>query len=146
MSLILKGFALRLLVLVAGRLYWGLQVMSSFSMPGCVLKGHFERGVFWRPKSCLKGIEGFNVEHLTGRQQETPIAESAKRHTNNPAAGFPLLLRRSSCPRPPGEGCIPSIQSVLYLLTWPPTLRPRTLLRILAGSRSSSSQGSWFLV
>ena len=55
--------ALRLLVLVAGRLYEGLQVTSSFSIWGCVLKGCFERGIFWRPNSSrLKGIEDFNLE------------------------------------------------------------------------------------
>ena len=41
--------ALRLLVLVAENLYRGLQVMSSFSSWGCVLKGYFERGVFEGP-------------------------------------------------------------------------------------------------
>ena len=35
--------AIRLLVLVAGILYWGLQVTSSFSIRGCVLKSCFER-------------------------------------------------------------------------------------------------------
>ena len=30
---------------------------------GCVLKGCFERGIFWRAKSRLKGIENFNLEH-----------------------------------------------------------------------------------
>ena len=55
--------ALRLLVLVAGRLYWGLQVKSSFSIWGCVMKGWFERGIFWRPKSRSKRIEDFNPEH-----------------------------------------------------------------------------------
>ena len=53
--------ALRLLVLVAGKLYWGLQVTSSFSIWGCVLKGCFERGIFWRAKLRLKGIEDFNL-------------------------------------------------------------------------------------
>ena len=52
-----------LLILVAGRLYWGLQVTSSFSIWGCILKGCFERDIFWRAKSRLKGIEGFNLEH-----------------------------------------------------------------------------------
>ena len=55
----------RLLVLVASRLYWGLQVMSSFSIWGCVLKGFFEIDIIWRAKSRLKGIEGFNLEHCT---------------------------------------------------------------------------------
>ena len=55
--------ALRLLVLMAGTLNWGLQVMSSFSIWGCVLKGYFERGIFWRAKLHLKGIEDFNLEH-----------------------------------------------------------------------------------
>ena len=45
------------LVLVTGRWYWGLQVTSSFSIPGLVLKGCFERGIYWRAKSCLKSIE-----------------------------------------------------------------------------------------
>jgi hypothetical protein len=55
--------ALRLAVLVMGKLYWGLRVMmSSFSIWGCVLKGCFERGIFWRAKSHLKGIEDFNLE------------------------------------------------------------------------------------
>jgi hypothetical protein len=48
---------LRLLVLVAGILYWGLQVTSSFSIWGCILKGCFERGIFRRAKPRLKGIE-----------------------------------------------------------------------------------------
>ena len=53
--------AIRLLVLVAGRLYWRLQVMSSISIRGCVLKGCFEKGIFWRAKSHLKGIEDLNL-------------------------------------------------------------------------------------
>ena len=39
---------------------------SSFSVWGCVLKGSFERGLFGRPKSRLKGIEDFNLEHCFG--------------------------------------------------------------------------------
>ena len=54
---------LRLLVFVMGKLYWGLQVISSFSICGCVLKGCLERGIFWRAKSRLKGIEDFNLKH-----------------------------------------------------------------------------------
>ena len=54
--------AVRLLVLVTGILYGGLQMTSSFSIWGCVLKGCFERGIFWRAKSRLKGIEDFNLE------------------------------------------------------------------------------------
>ena len=54
--------SLHLLVHVVSRLYWGLQVMPSFSNLGCVLKGCFERGVFWRAKSHLKGIEDFKLE------------------------------------------------------------------------------------
>ena len=34
---------IRLLVLMADILYWGLQATSSFSIWSCVLKGHFER-------------------------------------------------------------------------------------------------------
>ena len=55
--------ALRWLVFMAGRLYWGLQVTSSFSIWGCDLKGCFERRIFWRAKPHLKGIEDFNLEH-----------------------------------------------------------------------------------
>ena len=54
---------LRLLVLVASRLYWGLQVTSLFSILGCILKVSFEGGILWRAKLRLKGIEGFNLEH-----------------------------------------------------------------------------------
>ena len=54
---------LRLLVLVAGQLYWGLQVLSSFSSWDCVLKSYFERGVFWRAKSRLKALKTFNLGH-----------------------------------------------------------------------------------
>ena len=53
-----------LLVLVACRLYWGLQVMFAFS----VLKGCLERGIFWRAKSRLKSIEDFNLEHCSKLQ------------------------------------------------------------------------------
>ena len=55
--------ALRSLVLVAGKLHWGLQVTSSFSIWGCVLKGCFERGILWRAKSRSKGVEDFDLEH-----------------------------------------------------------------------------------
>ena len=54
---------LHLWVLVAGRVHWGLQVTSSFSISGCILKGCFERGIFQRAKSHLKGIEDFNLEY-----------------------------------------------------------------------------------
>ena len=59
--------ALRLLVLMAGILYWGLQVKSSFWIWGCILKGLFERGIFWRAKSRLKGIEDFTLGHWADR-------------------------------------------------------------------------------
>ena len=54
--------ALRLLVLVTGRLHWGLQVTSSFFIWGCVLKGCFERGIFWRATCVSRGIEDFHLE------------------------------------------------------------------------------------
>ena len=37
--------------------------MSSYSIWGCVLKGCFERGIFWRAKSRLKGIKDLKLEH-----------------------------------------------------------------------------------
>ena len=40
--------AICLLVLVVAKLYWRLQVTASFSIWGCVLKGYFERSIFWR--------------------------------------------------------------------------------------------------
>ena len=43
--------ALRLLVLVAGRLYWGLRVTSLFSIWGCVLKGRIAFEGHWRHQS-----------------------------------------------------------------------------------------------
>jgi hypothetical protein len=54
--------ALHLLVLVVAILYWGLQVTSSFSTEGCVLKGCFQRGIICRAKTRLKGIKDFNLE------------------------------------------------------------------------------------
>ena len=56
----------RLLVLVAGsRLYRGLQVTSSFCNLGLRFEGLVweSRGIFWRPKSCLKGIEDFKISN-----------------------------------------------------------------------------------
>jgi hypothetical protein len=50
-------------VLMVDKWYRGLQVTSSFSIQGCVWKGCFLRGIFWRAKSHLKGIEDFNLEH-----------------------------------------------------------------------------------
>ena len=41
--------ALRLLCLVTGILYWGLQAMSSYLIWGCALKGYFEG--HWRLQS-----------------------------------------------------------------------------------------------
>ena len=51
--------ALCLLVLMIGKSYWGLQVMSSFSIWGRFLKGYFERGIFWRAlKTSILNIGG----------------------------------------------------------------------------------------
>ena len=47
--------ALHLLLLVAGILYRGLQVTSSFAIWGCFLKGCFERGIFWRATLYFEG-------------------------------------------------------------------------------------------
>ena len=52
-------------VLVAGNFNWGLQMTSSLSIWGCVLKGGYEEGIIWRAKLCLKGVEDFNLEHCT---------------------------------------------------------------------------------
>ena len=38
-------------------------MVPSFSNWGCILKGCFERGIFGRVESLLKGIEDFNLEH-----------------------------------------------------------------------------------
>jgi hypothetical protein len=53
----------RLLVLVVGKLYWGLQLTYSFSIWGCISKGYFEKVYFKKAKFHLKGIEDFNLEH-----------------------------------------------------------------------------------
>ena len=65
--------ALRLLVFLVGILYRGLQVTSSYSIWGCTLKGCFKRGIFWRAKSHLKGIEDFNLEHYTSHTKPRPV-------------------------------------------------------------------------
>ena len=65
--------ALRLLVLVTCILYWRLQVTSSFPIWGCILKGCLERGIYWRAKSHLKGIDDFNLEHCHQRKVPTRI-------------------------------------------------------------------------
>ena len=57
---------LHLLIIVVGKSYWGLQMTSSFPIWGCIMKGCIERGIFWRAKSRLKGIEDFNIEHCVG--------------------------------------------------------------------------------
>jgi hypothetical protein len=74
---------LRLLVLVVGKLYWGLQVTSSFSIWGCILKGCFERGTFWRAKLQLKGIEDFNLEHCIQDMQNQWTDAWIKREGTN---------------------------------------------------------------
>ena len=45
--------ALRRLVLVASRLYRGLQEASSFSIWDCTLKGYFERGIYFEGPNCV---------------------------------------------------------------------------------------------
>ena len=62
---------------MAGILYWGLQVPSSFSIWGCILKDCFERCIFWRAISCLKGIEDFNLEHWSQHSQKRQVFEVA---------------------------------------------------------------------
>ena len=49
--------ALRLLVLVVGKVYWGLQVTSSFSIWGCILKGCFERCIFEGPNRVWRALK-----------------------------------------------------------------------------------------
>jgi hypothetical protein len=68
--------ALRLLVLVVGILYRGLQGTSPYSIWGCALKGCFKRGIFWRAKSRLKGIEDFNLEHCTSHTRLRLVTNS----------------------------------------------------------------------
>jgi hypothetical protein len=73
--------ALRLLVLVTRRLYQGLQVTSSFPIWGCILKGCFERGLFWRAlKTSLLNIETYT--HLRGiyRMYSKSSKEKPKDH------------------------------------------------------------------
>jgi hypothetical protein len=65
--------ALRLLVLETCILYWGFQVMSSFSIWGCILKGYFERGILWRAKLRSKGIEDLNLEWTIGAYVTTMV-------------------------------------------------------------------------
>ena len=56
---------LRWLVLVTGKLYWGLQVRSSFCNMGLRFEGLVLREVYFEgPSRVWKGIEGFNLEHL----------------------------------------------------------------------------------
>jgi hypothetical protein len=72
--------ALRLSVLVrTGILYWGLQMMSSFSIRDCTLKGSFERGIFWSAESCLKVTEDFNLEHCQSHELGQQITAGSPR-------------------------------------------------------------------
>ena len=56
-----------------------------FAIWGCVLKGCCERGIFWRAKPRLKGIEDFNLEHCQCLfnlcRQKSIIHEKAKSPT-----------------------------------------------------------------
>ena len=82
---------LHLLVLAMGRLCWGLQVTSSpFSIEGCVLKGCFERSIFWRAKSHLKGIEDFNLEHWPRPRSHL--------HSVGPRPSHASFIARFPCP------------------------------------------------
>ena len=47
-----------------------------FQFWACVLKGCFG-GLVWRAKSCLKGIEDFNLEHLSGHVSVNFIAHTS---------------------------------------------------------------------
>jgi hypothetical protein len=51
----------------SGRAYYieDFKWCLHFQFWGCVLEGYFERGICWRAKSRLKGIDNFNLEHLT---------------------------------------------------------------------------------
>jgi hypothetical protein len=90
--------ALRSLVLVAGILYWGLRVTSSFSNWACILKGCFERGIFWRAKSRMKGIEDFNLEHyfihldLCNKNEKREVMAALEM---SKASGYPITSRLS---------------------------------------------------
>ena len=54
-SIACSDIALRLLVHVAGILDRGMPVTSSFSIRGCILKGCFERGIFWSVRVVFEG-------------------------------------------------------------------------------------------
>jgi hypothetical protein len=66
--------ALRLSVLVASILYWGLQVTSSFSTWGCVMKDCFERGIYLKGQIMFEG-------HWTSILNIGPKLHSALAHT-----------------------------------------------------------------
>ena len=72
--------ALHLLVFVGGKLYRGLQVTSSFSIWGCILKGCFESGIIlkgqitfeehWRLESCTPDTMVFPLSLQWGQLVE----------------------------------------------------------------------------
>ena len=75
---------------------------SSFSSWGCVLKGCFERRVFRRAKLRLKGIEDFNLEHLSARPNQARVAPTfAKRFRIHESLQCFLALSKKSPPSNP---------------------------------------------
>ena len=60
-----------------GQIILGTSSDVFISIWGCILKGCFERGIFYKAKSHLKGIEDFNLEHLGPWSQKPNGIESA---------------------------------------------------------------------
>ena len=97
--LVMTVSALRLLMLVTCKVYWRLQVTSSFSIRGCIWEGCFGRGIVWRAKSCSKGIEDFNLGTLSQLSLLIPdsilLTYSHGHFTHEAQSPWPLHFKHS---------------------------------------------------
>ena len=123
--------ALHLLVLVTCNLYWGLQVTSSFSIWGCILKGQITFEGHWRHQSWTLGVrfttastgwqmlrERFNKEH----DIMSVIMSKKIVHGLEEMLGFSLtsqkFVRRSNFSRPFSLVSLSQLQRLDWLIDW----------------------------
>ena len=63
-----------------------------FPIWGCVAKGCFERGLFWRAKLHLKGIEDFNLKHWFDAWSWQDSIQSSNCWVLHPSSLYRLLV------------------------------------------------------
>ena len=124
----------------AGRLYWGLQVMSYFEFRVAFWKGGFERGIIWKAQITIEGALKTSILNTVQTQQNPPCRAwnlSLHHRLGGQNPTFRATTRSSgSYPTPRSLGISRRLAAHLtrFVISFIHQFRS-TLLRIIPGGR-----------